>query len=178
MAWEPRLPNYAGMLPVLQNARAIIERDIGDALAWAFGANPVGPTFARIQFTQRHSDVWPLLTIEPVDIDFVEIAGGLQLVHTFACAIYLTAEISKGNLSAVIDKLPQDAIRYFDAVMMCFLSAPAADWRTNMASDQGKITVSIGDVTFGPLLQGEKEADGKYLKSVFFGLEVSLTESE
>ena len=178
MPFEPRFPNYCGMLPVLQNARAIIERDIADALEWAYGINKPGAPFVRVQYTQRHSDVFPLLTIEPGDIDFVEIDGGLQLVHTFACAIYLTAEISKGNLSAAIDQLPQDVLRYFDAVMMCFLSAPAADWRQNMTSDQGKVTVSIGDVTFGPLQQGQKEADGKYFHSVFFGLEVSLTESE
>jgi len=178
MPWTPRFTNYAGILPILQNARTIIERDIVAALAWSYGSNPPGETFARIQFTQRHSDVFPLLTIEPAGTEFSEIVGGIELVHTFACSVYLTQAVSSGNLSQVIDALPQNVIRYVDAVMMCFLSASPTDWRANMGSDQGKVTVSIGEITLGPLQEGQKEAAGKYFHSGLFGLQVSLTESE
>jgi hypothetical protein len=178
MPWTPRFANYAGILPILQNARTIIERDIDDALTWSYGSNPPGDTFARIQFTQRHSDVYPLLTIEPAGTEFNEITGGVELVHTFAVSIFLTAAISKGNLSQVIDELPQNVIRYIDAVTMCFMSASPADWRVNLVSDQGKVTVSIGEITLGPLQEGLKEAAGKYFHSGLFGLTVGLTESE
>lgn len=178
MPWEPRFPNYAGILPILQNAKAIITRDIADALAWAYGTNTPGEAFKRIQFTQHHSDVYPLLTIEPANTDFNEIDGGVELIHTFACSIYLVREKSARESWDAVDMLPQDVIRYLDATMMCFISASSSDWRVNLTSDQGKVTISIGEITLGPLQQGQKESDGKYFHSALFGLEVSLTESQ
>lgn len=177
MAWSPAYPNLAGVLPILQNARAIIEQDFADALAWAYGVNESGGPYARIQYTQRHSQAFPLLVIQPATSSPAATGqGGVLQSHVFDVEIYLTRAISAGNPSDSIDQLPQDLIRYLDATMMAFLSAPASAWRTNLGTDQGAVGIWCTNIVFGQLQQA-KEAAGNYLHSVAFELQVDLLES-
>lgn len=177
MAFDPIFTNYAGMLPILKNARTIIERDIEAALVWAFGANPPGEKFKRIQFVDRHSGRYPQFSIEPALSDPTWITGGVEQTHTFDCAISLLRSIDGGILSEEIDHLPQDLIRYLDATLMVFMSAPAADWRVNLSSEQGKVDVQVRSIDFGRTVESV-ERKGQYFSSVSFQLIVSLTESE
>src|SRR5262245_37881208 len=180
MPWTPLFPTLAGQLPLLLNAKAIIERDFEDALDWAFGAGTPGPEYARIQFTQRHSRLYPLLVIQaatstPQPVD----SGGMTQNHVFDVEIFLTRAISSGDLSAQIDDLAKDVIRYYDATVMSFLSASSSDWRANFPSgdDAGKVSVWCGNAVFGQLLQSE-EAQGEYLHSVAFELQIRLIEAQ
>lgn len=177
MAFDPIFPNWAGILPILQNARTIIERDIEEALAWSFGASTPGPVYSRIQYTQRHSRVYPLLVMQPATTTPEALNGGVLQRHVFDCEIYLTRSIDSGNLSDEIDTLATDLIRYFDATMMCLLSAPASDWQTDLSDGQGKVRVWCTNGVFGQLFQS-REAKGEYLHSMAFELQVDLIESE
>lgn len=177
MPFDPIFTNYAGMLPILQNARTIIERDIEAALSWSYGVNPPGEKFKRIQYVDRHSGRYPQLSIEPALSDPTWITGGVQQVHTFDCTISLLRSIDGGVLSDEIDQLPQDLIRYLDATLMVFMSAPGADWRVNLTSEQGKVEVQVQSIDFGRSVESI-ERKGQYFSNVSFQLVVSLTESE
>jgi hypothetical protein len=182
MAWTPKYANRAGMIPVLQNAKAIVERDIGEALAWAFGGGVPGDVFKRIQFTQRHSAEYPLLIIQAATDTPSELGtGGLLEKHVFDVEIFLTREISvSSNFADEVDALAEDLIRYYDATVMAFLSASASDWTASFPGggvDAGKIRVFCTNAVFGQLQQA-REVASKYLHSVAFELQVSLIESE
>jgi hypothetical protein len=180
MAWTPLFPNLAGQLPLLKSAKTIIERDFAEALAWAFGAGTPGPVYQRIQFTQRHSRVYPLLVIQAATSTPQPLStGGLTQDHVFDVEIFLIRSISSGNLSDEIDTLAEDLIRYYDATVMSFLSASMADWRANFpaSDDAGKLQVWCTNAVFGQLLQSV-EAQGEYLHSVAFELQVKLTEAQ
>src|SRR5262245_13530498 len=142
MAWIPRFPNWAGVLPLLQNAKFIVGRDIAEALVWAFGITTPGPVYKRIAFTQRHSQVYPLLVIQTATHTSSELVGGVVQQAIFDVEIFLTRAISGSNPSDEIDVLAQDLVRYYDATVMAFISAKAADWRRNFdGADQGKVHV-------------------------------------
>lgn len=182
MPWTAKYANRAGMIPVLQNAKTIIERDQAAALVWAFGAATPGANFARVQFTQRHSAEYPLLIIQAATDTPSELGtGGILEQHVFDVEIFLTREISVASSFAdEVDTLAVDLIRYYDATVMAFLSASASDWTANFPNggvDAGKVRVFCTNAVFGQLQQA-KESAGKYLHSVAFELQVKLIESE
>jgi hypothetical protein len=125
MAFEPLFEDWAGIRPLLKTARTIIERDMEAALIWAYGESEPGPVYARIQYTQRHSQAFPLLVLQAASSTPEPLSGGILQRHVLDCEIYLTRATQTGE---DIDTLALDLIRYLDATVMCFLSAPAVDW--------------------------------------------------
>lgn len=180
MAWTPAFGDWAGLLPVLRNAKAIIERDIAEALVWAYGPNtPPATAYSRIQFTQRHSREYPLLVIQAAtDTPKALGSGGVEQEHVFDVQIYLTREVSTAtNFGGEVDALAEDVIRFYDATVMAFLSASSSDWRANFPNDgAGKVKVWCTNAVFGQL-QVSTETGGKYLHDVAFELRVQLIES-
>ena len=79
---------------------------------------------------------------------------------------------------ADVDALAVDLLRWYDATVMAFLSAPPADWRANFPDDEAvsKLQVWCTNAVFGQL-QEARETAGKYLHSVAFELQVKLLES-
>lgn len=176
MAFEPIFEHWAGLRPLLKTARTIIERDMEAALDWSFGDLEPGPVYARIQYTQRHSQAFPLLVLQAASSTPEPLSGGVLQRHVIDCEIYLTRSTQTGE---DIDTLAQDLIRYLDATMMCFLSAPATDWTAGFpaGADAGKIRVWCTNIVFGQLQQAT-ERSGQYLHSVAFELQIDLIESE
>jgi len=183
MPWTPLFNNYAGMLPVLTAAKAIIERDQTDALAWSFGADPAGPDFARIQTLQRFSRNYPLLIIQPARWSPDTLgAGGINQNHVFRVSIYCTKQLASGDPNDALEALTADLLRYFDAVCMAWWSAPSDDWYADFpggVSDagQGKVKIEFANGVFGNI-ETAVATNGLYLLSMYFELQVSLTESE
>lgn len=179
MAWEPVFPDYAGLLPVMQNAKFIIQRDIKDALAWAFGALDPGPEFVRIQYSQHVSAEYPMLVIQPATDAPVRIIGGILQSAVFACEIHVTASIDGDNdPTAQTDTLTETLMRYMDATRLAFLSAPTQDWRRNFApGNVGKVETWVTNGVYGQLADSEV-IDSTYLRSVAFELQLKFTESE
>jgi hypothetical protein len=182
MPFTPVFANWAGMLPIQEAAKAIIEADFVDALAWrcALDGSTPGDAYARIQFTQRHSQQYPLLIIQPAtDTPEPLGSGGIRQAHVFDCEIFLTRAISTGNLGDAIDDLARDLVRYYDATVMAFLSAPDSDWVAEFpaGSEAGKLQPWCTNAVFGQLQQS-REVNGLYLHSVAFELQVNLIESE
>lgn len=180
MPFSAIYPDYAGMLPILASAQTIIETDMADALTWRFGSNPVGANYARIQNTQMHSEDYPLLIIQPATDDRDPLgSGGVTDRQVFDVEISLTTSINNGNPIDAVNTLTRDLIRYYDATVMCFESAPATDWTTNFTSNtaQGKVQVSCTAANFGEL-QEAKEVAGLYLRSMGFQLQVRFIEGQ
>ena len=176
MAFEPLFEDWAGIRPLLKTARTIIERDMEAALIWAYGESEPGPVYARIQYTQRHSQAFPLLVLQAASSTPEPLSGGILQRHVLDCEIYLTRATQTGE---DIDTLALDLIRYLDATVMCFLSAPAVDWTSEFptGADAGKIRIWCTNIIFGQLQQAA-ERSGQYLHSVAFELQIDLIESE
>lgn len=175
MAFNAKFDHWAGILPLLESARTIVERDFAEALTWRYSPATPPASYARIQFTQRHSAQFPLLVLQPATSTPEALTGGVLQRHTFDCEIYLT---SAAAASDDIDDLARDLVRYLDATTMVFLSAPASDWRANLPNDDGgKVRVWCTNVVFGQLQQAV-ERNGLYLHSVAFELQIDLLEAE
>jgi hypothetical protein len=180
VAFDPIYPEYAGMLPILASAQEIIERDMGDALIWRFGVNPVGDNYARIQNTQMHSSDYPLLIIQPATDDRDPLGvGGIVDRQVFDVEISLTRSIDSGDPIDGVNTLTRDLIRYYDATVMCFESAPGADWVSNFPGSeaQSKVQVSCTAAVFGEI-QAAREVAGLYLRSMGFQLQVRFIEGQ
>jgi hypothetical protein len=182
MPFDPLFPYWAGQLPVLQSARAIVERDFVDALAWrcSLDGSTEGDSYARIQHTQRHSEKYPLLIIQAAQSAPAALTGGVRQQYVFDCEIFLTRDVGTGNVGTLLDGLAADLIRYYDATVMCLLSADADDWTENFptdSEDQGRPQVWCSNAIFGQLEESIARS-GLYMLSVAFELQVSLTESE
>lgn len=180
MPFTPIFPDLAGQLPLLQNAAAIIRANFKDALEWAYGVNEPGPEYSRIQYSTRHSREFPLLIIQPAGNNAALIEqGGIDQTHSFSVTIALAdQDINNDELPARIDALTQNTIRYYDATMMCFLSATRAEWRQNFpgSGKQGGVHVSVRNAIYGQISRASEEA-GVYVRSVNFELFIRLTES-
>lgn len=181
MAFEPKYPTYAGMLPILEAARGIAGRDFVEALAWRCGldGSTPGPDFKRIQLAQMHSREYPLLIVTPSDTDPEPLGvGGVKQTHVFTVELTIEKSIKVDDALPEHDNLVKELIRYADAAMMCWASAPSADWQLNFpGNSQSKVQVSSRNFIYGPLLNS-KEEGGKYARSVTFELRVSLLESQ
>lgn len=182
MPFTPAFENFGGLLPILTAAKTIIERDFAEALVWRCGldGSTPGDAYARVQLTQRHSQAYPLLIIQPAtDTPTPLGSGGAQQAHVFDCEIFLTKAITSGNLSDAIDDLAKDLIRYYDATVAAFISAPDADWIADFpaGSEVGKLQPWCTNAVFGQLQQS-REVNGLYLHSVAFELQVNLIEAQ
>lgn len=182
MPWQASFSTWAGLLPILEAARTIVARDMVDALAWrcALDASTPGDDYARIQFTQRHSQVFPLLVIQP-STSTPELlgAGGVRQRHVFDVEIYLTKSLTPTTSAAGVEDLVRDLVRYADATTMALMSAPDSDWTASLptGADVGRFEVFCTNYVFGQLEQS-KETKGEYLHSVAFELQIALTEAE
>lgn len=181
MAFVPKFPNYAGILPIQEAAKGIIIRDFVEALAWRCeldGSTP-GANYARIQLSQRHSKDYPLLVIQAESSDPLALTGGIKQQHFFDCEIFVTKSIGSGNHADAIDELSKEITRYLDATKMAWESASQEDWQGNFPADSnsGKVEVFCGDIVWGELEKAKEEA-GLYSRSVAFQLRVSLIEAE
>lgn len=182
MPFAASFENWAGLLPILEAARTIVARDMADALAWrcALDASTPGDDYARIQFTQRHSQQFPLLVIQP-STSTPELlgAGGVRQRHVFDVEIYLTKSLTPATSSTGVEDLVRDLVRYGDATTMALMSAPDDDWASSLpiGADVGRFEVFCTNYVFGQLEQS-KEAKGEYLHSVAFELQVQLIEAE
>lgn len=181
MPFTPLFPLLAGQLPLLQNARRIIETDMKEALEWAYGSAEAGPEYERIQFSTRHSRSFPLLIIQPAgnNAELLE-QGGLTQTHSFAVSIFLSdTDLTNDDQAGRINALTEALIRYYDATMMCFLSATRSQWRLNFpgaGADQAGVHVIVRNAIYGQIAQAREEA-GVYVRSVNFELLIRLTES-
>jgi len=181
MPFNPIFSNLAGQLPLLQNAKRIIETDMKEALEWAYGSSESGPEYARIQYSTRHSRSFPLLIIQPAGNNAgIFEQGGVDQQHSFAVSIFLADEdLTNDDQAGRISLLTETLIRYYDATMMCFLSATRAQWRQNFpgaGADQGGVKVTVRNAIYGQIAQPREEA-GVYIRSVNFELFIRLTES-
>lgn len=181
MAFVPKYPNYAGILPIQEAAKGIIARDFEEALAWRCskdGSTP-GPAYRRIQFSQRHSKEYPLLVIQTESSDPVPVVGGIQQQHFFDCEIFVTKSVDGGNLGDAVDELSKEITRYYDATFMAWESASMEDWQGNFPADAnvGKLKVFCSDIVWGELEKAKEEA-GMYSRSAAFQLQVKLIEAE
>lgn len=182
MAFVPTFTTWAGALPILEAAKTIIERDIEEALAWRsdLDASTPGSVYARTQFTQRHSQVFPLLVIQPATSTPTLLgAGGVRQVHVFDVEIYLTKSLTPATSATGVEDLVRELVRYADATMMAWMSAPDSDWSANLPADAdvGRYEVFCTNFVFGQLEQS-REVKGEYLHSVAFELQVSLIEAQ
>lgn len=182
MAFSASFTTWAGLLPILEAAKAIVERDIEEALAWRSGldASTAGSAYSRIQFTQRHSQVFPLLVIQPATSTPELLgAGGVRQRHVFDVEIYLTKSLTPATSAAGVEDLVRELVRYADATTMALMSASDADWAANLPddADAGRFEVFCTNYVFGQLQQS-REAAGEYLHSVAFELQVQLIEAQ
>ena len=181
MPWNPVYPDIAGMLPVLKNAHRIVNRDIVDALAWAFGVNPPGAAYVRIQNSQHHSEEYPLFIFQPAAGNPSRIGnGGINQEWVFDCEIFVTKSIDASeNFDVAIETLTEDVIRYYDATTMVLLSAPLQDWIYQFPepTKAGTVDVWCSQIIFGQIEDSE-EKSGLYLRSVAFETTVKLLESK
>lgn len=181
MPFTPLFPLLAGQLPLLLNARRIIEADMKDALEWAYGTAEPGPVYERIQFSTRHSRSFPLLIIQPAgnNAGLYE-QGGVDQQHSFAVSIFLSdTDETNDDQAGRISKLTEALIRYYDATMMAFISATPAQWRQGFpgsGAEQGGVKVTVRNAIYGQIAQPREEA-GVYIRSVTFELFIRLTES-
>lgn len=182
MPWAPAFPDWGGMLPIMEAAKTIIERDVADALAWRAGldSSTAGLAFTRVQLTQRHSQAFPLLIIQPATNAPQALGtGGVQQQMVFDVEIFITKNAASGNPSDAIDELARELTRYYDATVMAFLSAPDSDWLANFpaGSDAGKIEPWCTNAVFGQLQQS-REVNSEYLHSVAFELQLRFIEAQ
>lgn len=182
MPWTPAFPNFGGMLPIMEAARRIIDRDMTEALAWrsSLDGSTAGNPYARIQFTQRHSAAFPLLIIQPAtDAPAPLGSGGLVQLMVFDIEIFVTAAIVSGDLGQGIDDLARTLQRYYDATRMAFLSAPDSDWFADFPANEeaGKIEPWCTNAVFGQLQQS-REVNSEYLHSVAFELQLRFIEAQ
>lgn len=180
MAFTPNHPTYAGLLPIQEAAKGIIERDFVEALAWRCGldGSTPGENFARVQLMPMHSREFPLLVIRAVTSDPEPITGGKAQNHTLIAEISLVKEVAGTNPVGQVDDLAKEVTRYSDAAMMAWESAPSDDWQGNFPDDsQGKVRVFCRNFIYGSLLTAKEEA-GKYAASIAFEVSVQLLESE
>lgn len=184
MPFSPIFTVYAGMLPIMEAAKTILEDDFLDALTWrcALDGSTVGADFARIQFSQMHSQKFPLCVIQPAQsIPANPGTGYIQQRHIFGVEIYCTRAISSGSQTDGANELTKDLCRYLDAVEMAFLSATGAQWTANLPTDHNVDAVRpfCTNFVFGQLTAGSaRETAGQYLRSAAFELQVSLMEGE
>lgn len=181
MAFVPKYPNYAGILPIQEAAKGIIERDFEEALAWRCsldGSTP-GANYKRIQLSQRHSKEYPLLVIQTESSDPVPLTGGIQQQHFFDCEIFVTKAVSTGNLADAVDELAKEITRYYDATFMAWESASQDDWQGNFpaGANASKLQVFCSDIVWSELERAKEEA-GLYSRSAAFQLVVKLIEAE
>lgn len=184
MPFEPLFTNYIGMLPFLTAAKAIIESDFEDALAWRCGldGSTPGDNYAAVQFSHMHSEVFPLLVIQPgaSNPDYAT-TGGMRQAHIFEAEIFITRPIGAGDPVAQFNAMAADLVRYLDATMWAFMAATLTQWQADLpaGANYGKLAVSCTDIVFGELIKGsEKESAGQYERSVAFELHVDLREAQ
>lgn len=183
MAFTPIFTSYSGMLPIMKAAKAILESDFLDALTWraALDGASVGEDFARIQFSQMHSQKFPLCVIQPAQDLPQQITGGLQQRHIFDVEIFITRAINTGSQVDGINALAEDLIRYYDATVAALTSATDAQWIANLPSGAniGGIRPFCTNGVFGQIQEGSaRETAGQYLRSVAFELQIQMVEAE
>lgn len=184
MPFVSAFEKYAGMLPVLEAAKAIVERDIAEALAWRSGldGSTPGPAYVRVQFSQAHSAEYPLLIIEPATDDGEPLgAGGIVQDMTLDCRIYITKALNSGDLQEKHADLTREIIRYYDATRMALLSAPDSDWREFFpaSNDTSKFKLFATSAVFALVEEGKAaEVAGQCLRSVGFELRVGFIEAQ
>lgn len=182
MPWAASFENWGGLLPILEAAKTILARDFADALAWRCdldGSTP-GSDYARIQFTQRHSAVYPLLVIQPATSTPERLgAGGVQQRHVFDVEIFLTKSLVAATSADGVDDLARELVRYYDATVMALMSAADSDWEASLpaGADVGKFDPWCTNAVFGQLEQS-REVNGEYLHSVAFELQINVIEAQ
>lgn len=183
MAFDPVFNVWAGMLPIMNAAKRIIEDDFSAALAWrcALDSSTAGADYVRVQFSQAHSQNYPMLVIQPAQsIPDLLGTGGIQQRHVFDVEIFLTRAISGGIVDG-INELSSDLVRYYDATVMAFLSATGAQWTASLPASHNvdEIKPFCTNAVFGQPIEGSaRESAGQYMRSCAFELQVELIEGQ
>lgn len=183
MAFDPAFSYAVDPLNFLDAAGAIVERDIYDALQWRanLDGSEVLAKFKRIQLSQRHSQDYPLLIIQPATDTPTAINGGIAHQMTFDLEIFATKNIGGGDRqSDKIDDLTRELLRYYGATRQCLISAPDEDWAAFIpvgAKVGNKFEPFCTNAVFGELTEATEKA-GLYCRSVAFELQLRFLEPQ
>jgi hypothetical protein len=167
MPWTPALPDVDFGLPLLENLKAVFERDQTEALAWAAAKTPAIASlenFARILKSERVSKSYPSLAIFPVG-DAPELG---------AEAVSLDQHVVFGFEIEVVSRKPEALVeelrKRVAAVRMMVLSASRADIMSGVESATWPM-IELGPAQFGQVRESEETA-GLYLRSVFLTITI------
>ena len=163
MPWTPLLPNIDFGLPLLENLKAVIERDQAEALAWVAAKVPTVaelPIFKRVLKCERVSKEYPHLAIYPVSDapDFGDEGASFDQ----PCVFGFDVAISSRKPEELVEELRKRVA----AVRMMVLSASMADLMAGV-QNASNLIVEFGPAQFEQVREHETDA-GLYFRSAVF----------